>query len=222
MCHSTCILFGAINLTKDEIQGKKVLEVGSYNVNGGLRPLIESWYPSEYWGVDIVEGPGVDLVCPAENLINEFGKESFDLVISTEMLEHVKDWKTVINNLKCVCKKGGLLILTTRSYGYPYHPSPTDFWRFEKSDMRLIFSDFEILKIEDDIEFPGVFVKLKKPDSFSISNYNGLNLYNIITDKRQEKFDKNDFKRFTYIRRTLSRKLYKFIIKIIKLFIGSQ
>src|SRR3989338_5187951 len=115
MCHVSCVIFGAKNLTSEEIRGKDILEVGSYDVNGTLRPLIESWQPQSYVGVDIIAGPGVDVVCPAEDIVSHFKDRKFDVVISTEMLEHVRNWQTSISNLKNICKLGGILLLTTRS-----------------------------------------------------------------------------------------------------------
>ena len=64
-------------------EGKKVLEVGSRNVNGTLRRIIENFKPEKYLGIDIIEGKGVDKVCNANELINEFGSNSFDVVICT-------------------------------------------------------------------------------------------------------------------------------------------
>ena len=97
MCNANCILFGAINLKKEEIEGKRVIEVGSLDVNGSLRPLMESYNPKEYIGVDVAKGPGVDRICKVENLIEEMGQNVVDVVISTELLEHIKDWKKATN-----------------------------------------------------------------------------------------------------------------------------
>ncbi|WP_217423095.1 class I SAM-dependent methyltransferase [Methanocella conradii] len=108
MCNTKCILFGAINLKKEEIEGKRIIEIGSLDVNGSLRPLLESYNPKEYIGVDIVKGPGVDKVCNVENLVEEFGENVFDVVISTELLEHVKDWRKAISNMKKNVKRGDL------------------------------------------------------------------------------------------------------------------
>jgi 2-polyprenyl-3-methyl-5-hydroxy-6-metoxy-1,4-benzoquinol methylase len=78
-------------------------------------------------------------VVNAENLVKEFGKNSFDVVISTEMLEHVVEWKPVIANMKQVVKPGGVIVITTRSQGFPFHEYPVDAWRFEVSDMKRSF-----------------------------------------------------------------------------------
>jgi len=70
----------------------KVLEVGSYNVNGSLRDRIfGNLCVAEYVGVDLQLQQGyVDVVVDASAL--PFRDESFDVVISTETLEHVEDW----------------------------------------------------------------------------------------------------------------------------------
>jgi hypothetical protein len=70
-----------------EFAGRRVLEVGSRFVNGSVRPLIERFCrPREYVGVDIETGKYVDVVLPAERLVEHFGLESFDAVVSTESL----------------------------------------------------------------------------------------------------------------------------------------
>ena len=111
MCDINCIRWGAKNLTKDEIRGKTVIEVGSYDVNGSLRYIVELLEPAKYIGVDIVKGPGVDIICPAENLVERFGKESFDVVISTCTLEHVRNWKKAISNMKNICRPKGIFLV---------------------------------------------------------------------------------------------------------------
>ncbi|MEM3715023.1 MAG: class I SAM-dependent methyltransferase [Nitrososphaeria archaeon] len=60
--------------------------------------------PRECIGVDTVGGKNADLVVDASRLMQEFGKRSFDVVISTEMLENARDWRCVIHNLKAVLK----------------------------------------------------------------------------------------------------------------------
>jgi hypothetical protein len=49
-----------VNANRSLISGAKVLEIGSYDVNGSLRSLFAK--AGEYTGVDLKEGPGVDLV----------------------------------------------------------------------------------------------------------------------------------------------------------------
>lgn len=71
-------------------------------------------------------------------------------------------------------------MITTLSYGFDYHPFPYDFCIFELSDMRSIFSDYEITDLEKDASEPGVFVKVKKPSDFVENDLSELKLYNIV------------------------------------------
>jgi len=114
MCHVAVIEFFIENVEKEEFEDKRILDVGSKYVNGSVRPLIERFCsPKEYIGVDIEPGKFVDLILPAEKLVEYFGPESFDVVIATELLEHVQDWRLVVRNLKEVLKRGGYIYITT-------------------------------------------------------------------------------------------------------------
>lgn len=148
------------------VREKHVLEVGSYDVNGSVRPLVMHHEPASYVGIDMRSGPGVDQVVDAVNLVAHFGVATFDLVICAEVLEHAEHWRAVIQNLKDVLKPGGLLLLTTRSWGFPLHEYPGDFWRFEVFDMVKIFADMDLLALEPDTLVPGVFVAARKRPGF--------------------------------------------------------
>lgn len=196
MCNANCILFAAINLLDYEIRGKDVIEVGSLDINGSVRPFIMKFKPSKYIGIDLREGPGVDIVCDAINLVEKFGKESFEIVISTELLEHVKEWRTVISNIKNLCKSNGIILLTTRSYGFDYHDYPYDYWRFELEDMVEIFSDCDIISLEKDLSSPGLFIKVKKPKIFLENDLSSYKLYSVITGKRVKDISDIQLKNF--------------------------
>lgn len=184
MCHNSCLAFGNKHLKAADIQGKRVLEVGACDVNGSLRPYIEGLRPHRYLGVDIQLGKGVDEECPVDELLRRYGPESFDLVVSTEMLEHVEDWLTSVANLKGVVRRGGLLLLTTRSLGFPPHGYPWDFWRYEVADLARIFGDFEIRALEDDPEAPGVFLLARKPLDFRERDVSRETAYSMLLGRR--------------------------------------
>jgi SAM-dependent methyltransferase len=84
-----------------------VLEIGSYYVNGGVRPLFAS--ATAYHGIDVRSGPGVDeaIDCAAYD-----GEQAFDVVVSTEVLEHMRDPEQMIACAWRSLKPGGLLVLT--------------------------------------------------------------------------------------------------------------
>lgn len=177
MCHESCLAFAARALTHNDVHGQRVLEVGSFDVNGSVRPIVNALGPTEYLGVDVSAGPGVDQVCAADDLLTTFGPDSWDLVVSTEMLEHVEDWRTVVRNLKGVLRPGGALLVTTRSEGFPWHAHPSDTWRYSIADMRRIFADFAIERLEVDSEAPGVFLKARKPAPGAAADLESIELY---------------------------------------------
>ena len=183
MCNQSGMQFIEKHLVPDEVMGKTVIEVGALNVNGSPREKVERLRPASYLGVDISMGPGVDQVCDVKDLVSRFGRDRFDVVISTELMEHVQDWRTAISNLKNMVAPGGAILVTTRSRSFPYHGYPYDFWRFELDDMRRIFSDFSIQALEADTSSPGVFFKARKPASFSENNLESIELYSIVTGR---------------------------------------
>lgn len=149
-------------LTDDEVRGLSVAEAGSLDVNGSVRGYISALGCRSYVGTDMRRGPGVDVVLPAERL-PELGQ--FGMVVSTEMLEHAEDWQGAVRGLLDAVEPGGLLVVTTRSKGFPYHDHPGDFHRYPVETMRLIMerAGMDVLVCVPDPEAPGVFVKARKP-----------------------------------------------------------
>ncbi len=176
MCHQSCLNFIINNINNLDIHNKKILEIGSSNVNGSARDIIIKFNPSEYIGCDIVPNNRyVDILCDAENIIDKFGYKVFDIVIATEVLEHIFNWKKVIHNIKNILTNNGIVVITTRSKGFHRHNYPNDYWRYEINDMKNIFSDFDIIVLESDKEVPGVFLIAQKSISFienDLINYN--------------------------------------------------
>ena len=183
MCNPACIEFARDWLRPEEIRERTVLEVGAYDVNCSVRPFVAGLGPRSYVGVDLTDGPGVDEVCEVTRLVERFGAQQFDVVLSTEMLEHVGDRRGAISNMKRVLKPGGILLLTTRSEGFPYHGYPFDFWRFSPNDMQLVFSDMRVDALTADPSEPGVFVRAVK-DAHTERDLSDLALYSIVTNRR--------------------------------------
>ena len=182
MCNEFIIEFVKKNLTAWEVTGKRVLEVGAYDVNGTCRPYIESLSPQQYIGIDIRLGPCVDLICDVEEIEARFGAYSFDILLCTEVLEHVEDWRTAVRNLKAVIRPSGVILLTTRSRGFHLHDYPGDYWRFGVGDMKQIFGDFLDVTVEPDPKDPGVFVKARKPipNDYRAVDLDSLTVYEVV------------------------------------------
>lgn len=123
------------------------LEVGSYDVNGSPRSVFAT-DAQVYVGVDIAPGPGVDVILDGERLDAVFGPGSFDTVICCECLEHtVRPW-LVVEQLKKVLAPGGLLWVSTPTYGFPLHRHPLDCYRFGEDAYRhWLFAGTDLLRL---------------------------------------------------------------------------
>lgn len=210
MTYAPFVLFAA-EIIKDEFgshDGLSALEVGSYDIQGGFRALTDLHGGfREYIGVDLREGPGIDVVCEAERLVESFGESRFDLVIASELLEHVRDWPAVLSNLKNVCKPNGVILISTRSRGHPYHASPYDFWRYELDDIAAVFSDCEELRLEPDTVKPGVFAAFRRPSDFEDMDLSRVRLYSMITRLREREVPLDAMRRLSFVRVMLGAKL---------------
>lgn len=221
MCNVTVLEFFIENARAEEFDGKRVLEVGSRYVNGSVRPFVERFlHPREYIGIDVEPGRYVDLILPAEKMLGYFGSDAFDVVISTEVLEHIWDWKKVISNMKNVVNPGRFMYITTRSINFPLHGYPYDFWRFELEDMKNIFSDCKILVLDKDFSAPGVFIKVKKPNKFVEKDLSHYELYSVVANKRVNKISDEDFRNLYYrriLKKRVKKRMMHFVSKIGKL-----
>lgn len=183
-------------LTPADVKGKRVLEVGALDVNGSVRGDITALGPAEYVGIDIRPGPGVDVICDAGDLVARFGENAFDVVVSTELMEHARDWRRIISNIKRVTRPGGVLIVSTRSYGVDFHRRPFDYWRYEKADFETIFSDVSVEDLQLDPTDPGLLIKARKPAHFVERNLADHALYSILRRRRQREHSRLDFALF--------------------------
>jgi 2-polyprenyl-3-methyl-5-hydroxy-6-metoxy-1,4-benzoquinol methylase len=120
--------------------GLRVLDVGC-----GVQP----YYPlfadlaAEYDGHDIEPGAGVKYVSPAETL--EAPDDAYDLVLCTQVLEHVRYPAVVLSEIARVLVPGGYVFLTTHGV-YPFHPHPTDYWRWTQQGLEALVEDTEGLE----------------------------------------------------------------------------
>lgn len=124
-----------------------VLEVGSFDVNGNPRyHFADKERFASYIGIDMREGPGVDKVMNVQEM--EFSDDSFDVIVDAERLEHDNRFWVSVKELFRVCRPGGYIIVTTRSWGGMHpHAYPHDYWRFMDSGLRdlLEYGGFHVL-----------------------------------------------------------------------------
>ena len=157
-----------------DFKSKKILEIGSYDVNGSVR----QFFPyAEYIGVDLIGGPGVDLICEGDKIPHE--DHIYDISISCECFEHNPAWAETFGNMYRMTKEGGLVIFTcattgraehgttrtspkaspgTQALNWDYYRNLTDNEFGEKFNLNELFNEhfFLVNKLSCDLYFFGV------------------------------------------------------------------
>lgn len=174
---------------ESEQEPLRVLDCGSLDINGSNRGYFSGAAGAiEYTGIDVGAGPGVDLVCPAwaygaaslpadtppAILANDLGDlaGTFDVVISTEMLEHSRTWAQDLENMVRLLRPGGLLVVTAAGDGRPEHgttrslpadaPFTNDYycnvsnWMFAQAVKPGHFEIYSLRQLATDLQFFGV------------------------------------------------------------------
>jgi SAM-dependent methyltransferase len=101
-----------------------VLDLGGRDINGTTRQLFNN--VASYVSVDIADGLGVDIVADAADLNLD---ERFDVVVSTELLEHTERADEIVAAAARHLKPGGVFVATMAGPGRTPHgaagePSP--------------------------------------------------------------------------------------------------
>jgi len=87
-------------------KNKKVLDVGSQDINGSNRYLFTD---CEYTGLDIAEGNNVDVV----SFVHEYKPDcKYDTIISTEVFEHDYYFEKSFLNIIDLLNSGGIFLFT--------------------------------------------------------------------------------------------------------------
>jgi len=149
-------------------QSYSIAEIGSYNVNGSIRPHFsnENWF---YLGFDIVSGPDVDIVIPESNWPQEYHNK-FDVVVSSQVMEHVKRPWSWMRDVASFCKPGGIIYICTPNT-ISYHPHPIDCWRVWPEGMRACMEDAMLTIVEvyaSNIDTSGIAKKQDTTDPSEI------------------------------------------------------
>jgi SAM-dependent methyltransferase len=98
---------------------RRILEIGSYDLNGSVRKFFPADQAGNYVGVDLCEGPGVDVVGFGHEL--SFPEESFDVTLSCECFEHDPHWARTFANMNRMTKADGVVAFTCASLGRLEH-----------------------------------------------------------------------------------------------------
>ena len=129
---------GASHLPSDRDGVISVVDVGSFDVNGTYRDFFDNPL-FHYTGVDVSEGPNVDIVMPDPSVI-PFPDCSHHLVISGQMLEHAPRFWEIFAEMSRVLAVGGRMIVIAPSAG-PEHRYPVDCYRYLPDSFHALATD---------------------------------------------------------------------------------
>ncbi len=113
-----------------------VLDVGSYDINGCYRPI----FPAPqffYTGLDITEGPNVDLAVQRPYAWQEIPDNAYDVVISGQTLGHMEFFWFAFAEMTRVLKPGGRLCLIVPRL-QARHRHQIDCYRFDEDGLAAL------------------------------------------------------------------------------------
>jgi len=155
--HQSVMSWVQQQVAERDLANVPTLEVGSFNVNGSVRPF----FKGSYVGIDMRPGPGVDQVLNAHDL--GMVSNRFLCIVCCEMLEHDTEPWTSICEMAKVAGDGCILLVTCRGFdhrgSFPLHDFPDDVWRFTAIGLRSLLEHggWEVISVEPDPTDPGVF-----------------------------------------------------------------
>ena len=119
----------------------KVLNIGS---GGDIGKLLEK-YSANVTSFDMDEARKPDIV--GDICKHEF-EEKFDVIVLSEVLEHIPEPHKALENIHSTLKDGGKLIMTT-PFIFPMHDKPHDYFRYTRYGLEFLLRDFRDVKIEE-------------------------------------------------------------------------
>jgi SAM-dependent methyltransferase len=135
-----------------------VLEVGSkdYGSTSSFRDLYGS---SEYVGLDMSEGKGVDVVADLTQSVGPLTENHFALAICCSVLEHVEKPWLFAANLTRVVRPGGKLYMSV-PWVWRFHAYPDDYFRISHRGVISLFGDFAWSSMFYSTSVPGEFLEI--------------------------------------------------------------
>ena len=136
-------------------RGPRVLQVGSRSLvsdrnERNWRGLVAKRFArgSHFVGVDLFEGTNVDHVLdicsPTAKLVSTLGKDAFDLVICSHVLEHTLDPGKAARNIQELLRPGGIAYIAA-PWSQAFHATPDDYWRFSVRGLMVLFDKLDIV-----------------------------------------------------------------------------
>ncbi len=90
----------------------------------------------KYIGADLHGNMRADIEISEDGRM-EYASNTCDVVLSSQVLEHVFDPEVYLSECFRILRPGGRLFLSTHGY-WKFHPDPNDFWRWTSQGLRHI------------------------------------------------------------------------------------
>lgn len=131
-----------IKKTLKDIMKNMPLDFVGLNIGSGMTKLHEN-----IKNMELESGDNIDYVGSVENI--PCGDSEFDLIITQEVLEHVRNPNKAMSEIYRVLKKSSIAYIQL-PFIIGYHPCPNDYWRYTHQGIEELAksSGFEVLKIE--------------------------------------------------------------------------
>lgn len=94
---------------------------------------------ARYVACDLAGNPAAECILETPGVL-PIGTGEADVVLSTQVLEHVVDPAGYLGECARVLRPGGRLVLSTHGV-WRYHPDPLDLWRWTSAGLRKIVED---------------------------------------------------------------------------------
>ena len=134
-------------------QGHSLLDVGG---KGKPYACFFAGRVAHHYVLDVAPACSVDVVGDAR--VMPFSDASMDVVLITQVLEHIPDPIAVIDEIRRVLKPGGTLLLSVPSI-FPQHGSPGDYWRYMPQGLEWILRDFHSVNVRGEAgTVPSIFL----------------------------------------------------------------
>lgn len=128
----TNILQSVIKFSKTiNLENKTILDVGC-----GIKPYASFFSKHKYIGIDVKGGGHQDEAKNVDQFFDginiPFPDSYFDIIISSQVFEHVEHLDELLNEISRVLKQNGKMFITM-PFVWPEHELPFDFRRFTKN-----------------------------------------------------------------------------------------
>ena len=175
-------LLFAYNEAKQYIKDKEVLEIGCGEGYGAsiLSPLAKKYTGIDKYKTANTENlKGVDFIQMTVPYLNGFKDNTFDVIVSFQVIEHIKQDDIYISEIYRVLKPGGLAILTTPNIEMsvtrnPFHVREYKIAEFNKL-LSTKFKDFDIEGVYGDNLVNELFEKNRE----SVKKYTRFDIFNL-------------------------------------------